>query len=446
MKQANTMIPSAPFRATARKFRTSLKAANIFSASLLATSIVAIAASNVQAAPPSSSAFGETADGKAVELYRLKNESGMQAQVMTRGATLVSLMVPDRDGKMADVVLGFDDVSGYESEANQYFGCIAGRVANRIAKGKFTLDGKEYNLAINNEPNHLHGGGDRSFDKVVWDAKPFENNRGQGVTFTYVSPDGEEGYPGELTAKVTYLLLKDRNRLSIRYEATTDAKTPVNLTNHAYFNLSGHGSSTILDHRLRLNADRYTPVDDTLIPTGELAPVEGTPLDFRKPTKIGKRISELVDTAALGYDHNFVLNEPQGESEMRNAAMLFDPASGRRLTISTTEPGIQFYSGNFLTGAQGKDDKTYAHQSACCLETQHFPDSINQPNFPSTVLEPGETFTSQTVFAFSTDAAQNDAAQGNVKATEQSRREPKVERVQVEADPGQSNDDVSSSR
>ncbi len=353
---------------------------------------------------PSSESFGKTSGGEAVELYTLTNDNGIVAKVMTRGATLVELHTPDRDGKMADIVFGFDDVSGYESEANAYFGCTAGRVANRIARGKFTLEGKEYSLAINNEPNHLHGGVERSLDKVVWTAKPFENKSGQGVKFSYTSPDGEEGYPGTLQIEVTYTLPKKRDVLDIRYSATTDKATPINVTNHAYFNLAGHGSPTIHDHILKLNADNYTPVNDTLIPTGKIEPVEGTPLDFRKPRKIGARIAMLTDTAALGYDHNFVLNPPDGNTPLNFAAMLFDKSSGRRIRISTSEPGIQFYSGNFLAGAKGKDGKTYAHQSGLCLETQHFPDSINHPQFPSVVLEPGKTFSSQTRIAFATDS------------------------------------------
>jgi aldose 1-epimerase len=349
---------------------------------------------------PTSEDFGKTKSGQAVEIYTLKNETGLIAKVMTRGATLVELHVPDSSGKTADVVFGFDDVSGYESEGNQYFGCTAGRVCNRIAQGKFTLDGKEYTLAINNEPNHLHGGGDRSFDKVVWTARAFANDRGEGVTFSYTSPDGEEGYPGTVQAKVTYFVPKDRNNLSIHYTATTDKATPINLTNHAYFNLSGHGSETILDHLLTLKASQYTPVDETLIPTGEIASVDNTPLDFRKPTKIGSRIAQLVDTATLGYDHNLVLDEVDDNKPMHLAAVLADRSSGRNLRIATTEPGIQFYSGNFLMGQKGKDGKTYAHQSGCCLETQHYPDSVNHPEFPSTILKPGEEFDSRTIFMF----------------------------------------------
>ena len=343
------------------------------------TLAVAICASLSMAAEPTSEPFGKTEDGTAVELYTLKSEKGLVAKVMTRGATLVQLHVPDASGKTADVIWGFDDVSGYESEGNPYFGCTTGRVCNRIAEGKFTLDGKEYTLAINNEPNHLHGGVERSLDKVVWKARPFTNEKGQGVIFSYTSPDGEEGYPGNLDVTVRFFVPKDANRLAINYSAKTDKATPVNLTNHAYFNLAGPGSDTVLDHVLKLNADSYTPVDDTLIPTGEIKSVEGTELDFRKPTKVGKRIDTLTDTAALGYDHNFVLNKPEEGKEYRFAATLKDPKSGRTLRISTTEIGIQFYSGNFLDGTvKGKDGKTYAYRSAVCLETQHFPDSVNQ--------------------------------------------------------------------
>lgn len=353
------------------------------------------------AAEPTSDAFGKTKDGTAVELYTLKSEKGLVAKVMTRGATLVQLHVPDKAGQSADVILGFDDVAGYESEDNQYFGCSTGRVCNRIAKGKFTLDGKEYSLAINNDANHLHGGVDRSLDKVVWKAKAFSSEKGQGVRFLYTSPDGEEGYPGELKVVVTYFVPKDANRLSITYSAKTDKATPVNLTNHAYFNLGGAGSKTVVDHVLKLNADSYTPVDDTLIPTGKIETVEGTVLDFRKPTKIGSRIEKLTDTAALGYDHNFVLNEKEADKKLTFAAMLRDPKSGRTLRISTSEPGIQFYSGNFLKGQKGKGGKVFSHRSACCLETQHYPDSVNQPDFPSTILKPGAEHKSTTVLSFS---------------------------------------------
>jgi len=336
-----------------------------------------------------------------VELYTLRSDDGLMARVMTRGATLVELHVPDATGTTADVVFGFDDVAGYESSANAYFGCTTGRVCNRIANGRFSLNGQTYELAVNNGPNHLHGGVDRSLDKVIWTAEPFADDQRQGVTFCYSSLDGEEGYPGTLDVQVTYSITKGSNALTIDYQATTDQTTPVNLTNHAYFNLSGAGTETVLDHMLQLNADQYTPVDHTLIPTGEIVSVENTPLDFREPHAIGERIALLVDTAALGYDHNFVLR-PAPAGQLNTAAILTDDDSGRRLTIRTTEPGVQFYSGNFLEGRKGKGGQIYALRSALCLETQHFPDSVNQPTFPSTILEAGQQFRSSTVLEFST--------------------------------------------
>ncbi len=354
----------------------------------------------VSGAEPVSEPFGKTKDGAAVELYTLKNDKGLVAKVMTRGATLVQLHVPDKDGKTADVILGFDDIAGYESDDNQYFGCTTGRVCNRISKGKFTLDGQEYTLAINNEPNHLHGGVTHSLDKLVWTAKPFSNDRGQGVKFSVTSEDGAEGYPGTLAVTVSYFVPKEVNAIQISYTATTDKATPVNLTNHAYFNLAGEGSPTVLDHQLRLNADKYTPTDETLIPTGELADVEGTDLDFRKRTKIGKRIESIGETAAIGYDHNFVLNERKEDEAMGLAAIVVEPESGRRMRVMTTEPGIQFYSGNFLKGQKGKGGKEYAHRSAMCLETQHYPDSVNHENFPTTILQPGAIYESRTTYVF----------------------------------------------
>ncbi|MDA0283491.1 MAG: galactose mutarotase [Planctomycetota bacterium] len=344
--------------------------------------------------------FGKTSDGKAVDEYVLTNTHGMTVSIISRGATIRRIVTADRSGKMADVVNGFDDVAGYEGDGNQYFGCTTGRVCNRIAGGKFTLDGKEYTLATNNDPNHLHGGAERSLDKVVWKGKLIEPQGGVGAAFSYTSPDGEEGYPGNLKITVRYTLT-DENKLSIHYLATTDAATPVNLTNHAYFNLSGAGSATVLDHELKLEADSYTPTDDTLIPTGEIAGVKGTVLDFRKSTRLGDRIERLTDTAALGYDHNFVLRNNTGRNAL--AATLRDPSSGRTLKIYTKEPGIQLYSGNFLKGQTGKGGKTYAHRSAMCLEDQHYPDSVNQPEFPSTILRPGETYKKSTVYEFSAE-------------------------------------------
>ncbi|MEO2016960.1 MAG: aldose epimerase family protein [Fuerstiella sp.] len=353
--------------------------------------------------------FGKTKDGTAVELYTLKSDTGLVAKVMTRGATLVQIHVPDKDGKSEDVILGWDDVAGYESEDNQYFGCTTGRVCNRIANGKFSLEGKDYSLAINNEPNHLHGGVERSLDKVVWKARPYTNDRGHGVRFNYTSPAGEEGYPGTVKAQVSFFVAKDANRINITYKATSDAATPINLTNHAYFNLGGAGSETVLDHVLQLNADRYTPTDDTLIPTGKIADVAGTPLDFTKPKRIGARIEKLTDTAALGYDHNFVLNPMPDDKNYNLAAFLRHKESGRTLRIWTQEPGIQFYSGNFLKGQTGKGGKTYAHRSAICLETQHYPDSVNQKSFPTTILKPGDEYKTSTLlhFGIAKDQADN---------------------------------------
>jgi aldose 1-epimerase len=341
--------------------------------------------------------FGKTADGTPVELYTLKNDKGMSAKVITYGATLTELHVPDKKGQTADVVLGCDDMAGYQSDANQFFGATTGRVCNRIAKGKFTLDGKEYTLAVNNGKNHLHGGVKRSLDKVVWKAKPLKGDMEAGVEFTYSSPDGEEGYPGKLDITVTYQL-NERNMLRIDYTATTDKSTPVNLTNHSYFNLAGAGAASVLDHELTIAADKYTPADDTLIPTGKIEPVAGTPLDFTKPTKIGERIDKLAKTQYLGYDHNYVLNK---DKQARLVPILLrDPSSGRVMTVNTDQPGVQFYSGNFLKGQKGKGGKTYAQRSALCLETQHFPDSVNHPEFPSIILKPSQTYRTTTLFSF----------------------------------------------
>lgn len=353
--------------------------------------------------------FGKTSDGEPVYEYTLKNENGMTARLITYGATLRELHVPDKNGNFQDVVLGWDSVAGYESEDNQYFGCTTGRVANRIAKGRFTLDGQEYQLAINDEPNALHGGTERSLDKVVWDAAEYRTKTGQGVRFTYTSPDGEEGFPGTLKVTVSYLLTKN-NALRISYRATTDKPTPVNLTNHSYFNLAGAGSETALDHILQLNAKYYTPVDETLIPTGEIASVTGTPLDFTKPRRIGARIKKLDDDSTIGYDHNFVIDRGEfEEGELALVARVIEPQSGRVMTVQTTEPGVQFYSGNFLKGQTGKGGKTYAHRSAFCLETQHYPDSVNQPEFPSTILKPDEEYRHVCVYRFSVRKGKNAA-------------------------------------
>jgi aldose 1-epimerase len=341
--------------------------------------------------------FG-TADGQPVELFTLRNANGIEARVTNYGGVIVSLMTPDRAGQMADIVLGFDSLAPYVA-GTPYFGALIGRYGNRIAGGRFTLDGETYTLATNNEPNHLHGGV-RGFDKVVWDAEPFENGAERGLILRYTSPDGEEGYPGTLQTTVTYTLTDD-NELIVDYRATTDKATPVNLTQHSYFNLAGTSNGDILDHELTIAASAFTPVDATLIPTGQIAPVEGTPFDFRAPTAIGSRIQ--TDDAqlrnGLGYDHNFVLDR-SGEG-LELAARVTHAGSGRTLEIRTTEPGLQFYSGNFLDGTiTGKGGRVYRHRSGLCLETQHFPDSPNQPSFPSTILRPGEEYRTRTVFAF----------------------------------------------
>jgi aldose 1-epimerase len=340
-------------------------------------------------------------DDKPIEMFTLNSGTGVEIQVMSYGGIITSLKVPDREGRAADVVLGFDSPQGYLNQPPPpYFGALIGRYGNRIAKGKFTLDGHSYTLAINNDPNALHGG-TRGFDKVLWTVNSRESADGASVVLTRTSPDGEEGYPGNLQVRVTYTLTS-KNELVVDYHATTDKATPVNLTQHSYFNLAGHDSGDILAHQLMINADRYTPVDATLIPTGELAPVEGTPFDFRQPTAIGARIDQ--DNPQLkngkGYDHNWVLNRTG--TGLSLAARVTDPKSGRTLEVRTTEPGLQFYSGNFLDGTiKGKGGHAYAHRSGLCLETQHFPDSPNKSNFPSTILEPGHSYDSKTVFAFS---------------------------------------------
>jgi len=352
--------------------------------------------------PPAPAVFGSTRDGVRVDSYTLVNAHGAKAKLITLGATLVELHVPDRSGKLADVVLGFDTVAGYQSDDNQYFGCTTGRVANRIAKGEFVLDARKYSLAVNNPPNHLHGGKAKSLDKVVWTAEPLPRKPGaHAIRFLYNSPDGEENYPGNLEISVTYTLT-DSNQLWIEYSAHADRRTPLNVTNHSYFNLAGEGSVTVLDHELTINADKYTPTDDTLIPLGTFAMVEGTPLNFRKPKRIGERIDVLTPTGAIGYDHNYVL-DPACKDLKVAAARLKDPASGRVMTVYTDQPGVQLYSGNFLKGQTGKGGKAYKHRSAVCLETQHFPDSVNKPAFPSVIVRPGEFYKHVCVYAFSAE-------------------------------------------
>jgi aldose 1-epimerase len=337
--------------------------------------------------------FGEMADGTAIEAYTLRNKNGLTAKLITYGATLTELLVPGSNGKPGDVVLGFDNLQGYLGE-HPFFGSTVGRYANRIANGRFTIDGKQYQLAINNPPNTLHGG-KIGFNRKVWKGEPLDSAQAGAVRFSYVSKDGEENFPGTLKVGVTYTLT-DANELKIEYAAETDKATVINLTNHSYFNLAG--SANILSHVLYLNADQYTPVDATLIPTGEIQSVANTPLDFRKPTPMGAHIGELKQIG--GYDHNYVLNGKAGT--LRLIARVHDPSSGREMEVWTTEPGVQFYSAIHLDGSTvGKGGVAYQKYGAFCLETQHYPDSPNHPSFPSTTLRPGEKFRSETVYKFS---------------------------------------------
>jgi len=339
-------------------------------------------------------AFGKLPDGTEIESYTLYNSRGASAKVITYGATLAELFMPDRHGKMGDVVLGFDDLEGYLGQ-HPYFGGTIGRYGNRIAKGKFTLDGKEYQLALNNGPNSLHGG-QIGFNRRVWKAEELKDKDGAAVRFSYLSKDGEENYPGNLKVSVTYTLT-NTDELKLQYSAETDKDTVLNLTNHSYFNLSGTDTGTILKYVLYINADKYTPVDSTLIPTGKIESVVGTPLDFLKPTEIGARIGEIKDIG--GYDHNYVLNGKAGT--LRVAAKVTDPESGREMEVLTTQPGVQFYSAIGLNGSiKGKGGVAYEKYGAICLETQHFPDSPNHPIFPSTELKPGEHFHSETIYKF----------------------------------------------
>ncbi len=345
-----------------------------------------------------SALFGKTADGADVKIFTLKNAAGMEVRVITYGAIIQSIKAPGRDGQFADVVLGFDNIEGYLG-TNPYFGAIVGRYGNRIAKGKFKLDGKEYKLAVNDGANSLHGGL-KGFNKALWTAKAVPGPD-PSLELTYVSKDGEEGYPGNLTEKVTYTLTA-ANELRIDYSATTDKDTVLNVTNHSYFNLAGQGEGDILGHQMQLQAAKFTPVDGGLIPTGELKSVEGTPFDFRQPTVIGARINNDDEQLKLGkgYDHNFIVDGAPGT--LRPAARVTELKSGRVLEVSTTEPGVQFYTGNFLDGTNtGKGGKVYGRRSGFCLETQHFPDSPNHPAFPTTTLKPGAEYKSTTVFKFS---------------------------------------------
>jgi aldose 1-epimerase len=348
--------------------------------------------------------WGSSPDGRPVEMYTLRNGKGMEARIITYGATLVSLTAPDRHGRMADVVLGFDSIKGYTSRAylraSPYFGATIGRYANRISGGRFLLNGKVVSLSINNPPNHLHGGFS-GFDKAIWGAKA-GTNEAPSLQLNYESKDGEEGYPGNLKVRVIYTLRDDA--LDIVYQATTDQDTIVNLTNHSYFNLKGAGEGDILDHELQLNADRFTPVNEAMIPTGELRPTDNTPFDFKKPARIAARISAKDEqlTFGRGYDHNFVLTDHH--ALLKWAARVHEPTTGRTLEVWTTEPGLQVYTGNFLRGdLVGKEGKPYGVRGGLCLETQHFPDSPNHNEFPSTVLSSGGTYTSHTIFRLGVD-------------------------------------------
>lgn len=347
--------------------------------------------------------FGKTELNEEVEIYTLVNRNGLRAKVTTFGAMLTELHAPDRTGKLGDITLGFDNLQQYLN-GHPYFGVTTGRVANRIANAQFTLNGRVYNLAANTPPNSLHGG-DRGLDKRIWKAVEAPHELGPAIRFSYLSPDGEEGYPGNLWIVVTYTLTNN-DELRIDYEATTDKDTPINLTNHAYWNLTDGGASSILDHELELFADYYTPVDATMIPTGEIAPVKDTPMDFTQPTAIGARIGMLPGNPANndpgGYDHNYALRAGE-DSALRLIARAYAPQSGRVMEIETTEPGVQLYTGNFLDGTlTGKNDAVYEQRHAFCLEAQHFPNSINQANFPNTVLRPGQTYRQTTIHRFST--------------------------------------------
>jgi aldose 1-epimerase len=372
---------------------------NALIATLFAMAAPAFAAQGHTHHPIGQAEFGRVGE-TSVQIYTLTNVHGIEARIMTYGAALVSLKTPDRAGNLQNILLGFDSLGPYVAGV-PYFGATVGRYANRIAGGRFALDGKSYQLPQNNGQNSLHGGS-RGFDKRVWTAHPMETRAGASLRLTYVSADGEEGYPGELTAHVTYRL-DDHDTLTIEYEASTTAATPINLANHAYFNLTGDPERTILDHILQINADRFTPVDTTLIPTGEIRAVADTPFDFRAPRSIGSRISIKDEQLRLGggYDHNWVLDSGR-TGALKLAAVLIDPSSGRSLQIHTTQPGLQFYSGNFLDGKPAGAGTVFKYRTGLCLETQHFPDSPNQPSFPSTMLRPGQVYWQKTILRFGT--------------------------------------------
>ena len=347
------------------------------------------------AASVKSKLFGKTADGSEVTLYEFLNDDGLRATVMDYGAILVDLEVPDRNGKLADINLGFDEFEPY-IKRSPLFGAVVGRYANRIENASFTIDGVEYNITKNAGKNHIHGGNKKRFDKVMWKGEGIQNAEEAGVRLTYLSKDGDEGFPGNLSCTVTYTL-SNKNELKIRYQATTDKPTVVNMTNHAYFNLAGAGSGDVLGHEMMINADFYTPGDKALIPTGEILSIKNTPLDFTEPKTIGARIEQLTDTR--GYDHNYVLKNADGSLTL--AACVYEPGSGRIMEVYTTQPGMQFYTANGMRNLRGKDGKDYQNHYGFCLETQHFPDSPNKPHFPSPILRPGEKYDTTTVFKFS---------------------------------------------
>jgi aldose 1-epimerase len=375
----------------------------VSTAALAGVSLCALFLAGCSTTSPSTAAdiskapFGKTADGTPVELFTLRNAKGMQARICNYGGIVISLTAPDRKGQYGDVVLGYDNLDDYIKNS-PYFGCLVGRYGNRIAKGKFTLNGKAYTLAVNNEANHLHGG-IKGFDKVVWQPMSYMTSSGPTLELKYVSRDMEEGYPGTLTVKAVYTLTAD-NGLRLDYTATTDKDTVINLTQHTYFNLAGKGD--ILGHEVYLNADKFTPVDSTLIPLGELRPVEGTPFDFRKPTAIGARVNQADEQLKFGkgYDHNWVISKPMGELGLM--ARVHEPTTGRILEVLSSEPGLQFYCGNFLDGTlKGKGGWVYQFRHGFCMEPQHYPDSPNQPNFPSVVLKPGQVYKNTIIYRFS---------------------------------------------
>jgi aldose 1-epimerase len=375
-----------------------MKLKNVLASGLLISFIFVATAVAQKRATFTKEDFG-TVDGKKVELYTLTNRKGVEAKITTYGGAVVSLKVPDRNGNLADIVLGYDNLAGYLQDTS-YFGSIIGRYGNRIAKGRFNLNGVEYKLATNNGENHLHGG-IKGFDKVVWSGAPSNVANGVSLKLTYASRDMEEGYPGNLFVTVVYTLTNN-NELKIDYSATTDKDTVLNLTHHSYFNLAGEGNGDILKHEMMINANRFTPVDSALIPTGELRAVGGTPFDFLRPTAIGARINQDEEQLKLGrgYDHNFVISSRSGV--MRRAARVFEESSGRIMEVWTTEPGMQFYTGNFLDGKPGKGGKPYQIRYGFCLETQHFPDSPNHPTFPTTILKKGARYQTSTIYKFST--------------------------------------------